>query len=68
VVLHGILLLCFLKVFFFKVFELRFELLRIFTKTSRSDLKKSGHFSFGGFIVLNLVFVGHSNEGIEINR
>jgi hypothetical protein len=50
------------------MFELRFELLRVFTETSGSDLKKSGHFSFGGFIVLNLVFVGHSNEGIEINR
>jgi hypothetical protein len=56
------------KSFSLEMFELRFELLRVFTETSRSDLKKSGHFSFGGFIVLNFVFVGHSNEGIEINR
>ncbi len=62
------MLLFFMTVLSFKVFELRFELLRVFTETSRSDLEKSGHFSFWGFIVLNLVFVGHSNEGIEINR
>jgi hypothetical protein len=57
-----------MKSFTLKMFELRFELLRVFTETSRSDLKKSGHFGFGSFIVLNLVFVGHGNEGIEINR